>query len=247
MRLGLSPSDIVAGLAKIPDPLLYPSVFAVCFRIGASIAVIGQPRLPDDGDESKFRRYLVGSMVVRLPELGSRIRVFYPISKNAAETIIIKSNSNTNTNTNTNSIFRDNDKYCTDGRSTSDGMAGLVGFKQLGLSFLLAHLAEAPSGCYRTEDAITAKSGDSVIASCKSGAPLLVYSHGYGGNMDMATYFLRAMAQRGIVVAALEHTDGTASSTVLPDGSRERENLLFWPTWTRGQRGKKEHYPGGTR
>merc|ERR1711935_446557 len=36
----------------------------------------------------------------------------------------------------------------------------------------------------------------------------------------MATYFLRAIAQTGIVVAAVEHTDGTASSTVLPNGER---------------------------
>lgn len=98
--------------------------------------------------------------------------------------------------------------YCTDGRATSDGMAGLVGFRQLGLSFLLAHLADADSGCLQDAPPMQEK------------FPLLVYSHGYGGNMDMATYFLRAIAAQGIVVAALEHTDGTASSTVLADGSR---------------------------
>ncbi len=203
MKLWLSPSDVAASLVKIPGPLLYPAVFAACFRIGAAIAVIGQPRLPKDDDGS--HRRLVGSKVVRLPKLGSRVRVFYPISEKHAESILVNNNGG------------NNDKYCTDGRETSDGMAGLVGFKQLGLSFLLAHLADAHSGCYSTDDTASEKD---MFASCEPEAPLLVYSHGYGGNMDMATYFLRAIAQRGIVVAALEHTDGTASSTILSDGRR---------------------------
>lgn len=208
-KLKLSPGDIAAGMARVPGPLLYPAVFAACFRIGAALSVIGQPRLPNDDGDASSRR-LVGSKVVRLPNLGSRVRVFYPISDKAANAISASSQNN-------------NDKYCTDGRATSDGMAGLVGFRQLGLSFLLAHLADAPSGC-SAEDT----ESDGVLASCEIGAPLLVYSHGYGGNMDMATYFLRAVAQQGIVVAAVEHTDGTASSTVLPNDSRlDFDSKLF--------------------
>ncbi len=207
MKLWVSPHDVVDGLTKIPGPLLYPIVFAACFRIGASIAVIGQPRLPKDDERSRLCP--VGSKVIRLPDLGSRARVFYPIKEKDAKTILINNNT------------RSNGKYCTDGRATCDGMAGLVGFKQLGISFLLAHLAEAPSGCYDMNDvAVGANGNGSTLPSCQAGAPLLIYSHGYGGNMDMATYFLRAIAQRGIVVAALEHTDGTASSTVLSDGRR---------------------------
>jgi len=82
-----------------------------------------------------------------------------------------------------------------------------VGFRQLGLSFLLAHLADADSGCF----------ADAKILP--ETFPLLIYSHGYGGNMDMATYFLRNMASQGMVVAALEHADGTASSTLI-NGTR---------------------------
>jgi pimeloyl-ACP methyl ester carboxylesterase len=93
-------------------------------------------------------------------------------------------------------------------------MAGLVGFRQLGLSFLLAHLADAPSGCYDKAVPVNEK------------LPLLIYSHGYGGNMDMGTYFLKQMASKGMIVAAVEHTDGTASSTVLPTG----EVLPFSPS-----------------
>lgn len=107
--------------------------------------------------------------------------------------------------------------YLTNGRQTSDGMANMVGFR-LGLEFLLAHLADTSSGCV----------ADAPI-HCNSGAdlPLLVYSHGYGGNMDMATYLFRTMASKGIVVAAVEHTDGTASSTILEDGSERKFNEYF--------------------
>ena len=65
--------------------------------------------------------------------------------------------------------------YSTDGRKTSDGMAGLVLFRQLGLSFLLAHLASAPSGTWLDAPPAHAAAEEPL-------PPLLVYSHGFGGN-----------------------------------------------------------------
>lgn len=55
--------------------------------------------------------------------------------------------------------------------------------------------------------------------------PLLIYSHGIGSNMDSAVNLFRSVAAAGgagggAVVAAVEHTDGTASPyTVAPDGT----------------------------
>jgi len=180
-----------------PSCVLYPTAFAACFRIGAAMAVVNQPRLPD------IKGYPVGSKIVSVPrtcetdesrvEISNttgRLRLFYPCE-----------------------IMEESIRYapyCTDGRATSDGMAALVGFRQIGISFLLAHLANATSGCYENDPPLTQQS-----------FPLLIYSHGYGGNMDMATYFLRSIATQGVIVAAMEHTDGTASSTVVRDDAND--------------------------
>lgn len=66
--------------------------------------------------------------------------------------------------------------YLSEGQATSDAMARLVFFP----GFLLEHLGSASSGCW--EDAAPLSS---------ERFPILVYSHGQGGNMDMGTYFLR--------------------------------------------------------
>ena len=42
----------------------------------------------------------------------------------------------------------------------------------------------------------------------------------------MGSYLMRQLASHGVVVAAVEHTDGTASFTRLADGS----DLAFAPT-----------------
>ena len=89
------------------------------FRAGAAVAVINQPRLPQLYGQYEH----IACRYVRAG--GARVKVFYP----AAGPGDVPA------------------PYCTDGRATSDGMAGLVGFRQLGLSFLLGHLAEARSGC----------------------------------------------------------------------------------------------------
>ena len=180
---------MIIDTSAIPDTVTYPAAFLTAFRTGAALSVINQPRMPSIDDTTP-----VGSSVLRLPS-GARVRLFYPA--NSTET---SSSDNTMA------------PYCTNGRQTSDGMASLVGFKQIGLSFLLGHLADASSGCFQ----------DAPMTSHKSN--LLIYSHGYGGNMDMATYFFRTMASKGMVVAAVEHTDGTASSTVLESGSERRFN-----------------------
>ncbi|KAJ1484115.1 hypothetical protein T484DRAFT_2541958 [Baffinella frigidus] len=111
LRMATDPSDITSELLTrseaIARAFAFPLAFAAAFRTGAALSVIGQPRLPRalPGPFSA-----VGSRVVRLPgEEGARVRLFYPCDAS--------------------STHKDA-PYMTDGRATSDGMAGLVGFRQ---------------------------------------------------------------------------------------------------------------------
>lgn len=203
LSLSLPPA-IESTLHQIPNTIAYPAAFLGTFRIGAAVSIIGYPRLPSLDTE-----VMIGSIILRLPSSsgGARVRLFYPTNASTTPSTMTMESSST----------LQYAPYCTDGKQTSDGMAALVCFRQLGLSFLLRHLSSASSGCL----------GDVPIINNETALPLLIYSHGYGGNMDMATYFFRTMASKGMIVAAVEHTDGTASSTVLDDGYERRFNEYF--------------------
>jgi len=194
----------------LPNSITYPATFLAAFRTGAAISVINQPRMPSI-DSSPYSN--VGSTVLRLPERGTRVRLFYPTTINSIDNP-----------TNGGERRRRMAPYCTDGRQTSDAMAARVGFEQMGASFLLGHLADASSGCMEDVPMMIDRTAAAAGNSNNNELPLLIYSHGYGGNMDMATYLFRTMASKGMIVAAIEHTDGTASSTILEDGSERRFN-----------------------
>jgi len=153
------------------------AAFVAAFRAGAYIAVIGQPQVPPQQGEFAA----VGSRIIE--DLGGvRARVFYPAEGGGREA-----------------------PYLSDGRATSDAMAGLVKFP----GFLLEHLASAPSGIL--QEPPPAADGKSQGWSLGT-RPVLLYSHGQGGNMDMGAYFFRQLAGRGFVVVSVEHGDGSAST-----------------------------------
>lgn len=177
-----------------PDPSLYSSLSrselfrgvlgaaaaAASFRTGAAIAQVGQPRLPPLVG-APFEH--VGCRYTRCG--GARVKLFYPASSASGVAA----------------------PYCTDGRETSDGMAGLVGFKQLGLSFLLGHLADAKSGLWLNAPPV----------ATSERLPLLVYSHGFGGNMDMGRQaVIEAGTFAGCMAVALSRWFTPRSTSLLP-------------------------------
>lgn len=149
-------------------------LFAI-FRAAVAFIVADQPCVPPlDGSSA------VGSRILQHPSTGGRVRVFYPAEEGGQPA-----------------------PYFTDGVESSNSLASLVGFYQLGLGFLLEHLGMATSGCIADARPLGQQRW-----------PLLVFSHGYGGTMDMSCYFFRQLASQGVVVLAVEHTDGTASRAV---------------------------------
>jgi predicted dienelactone hydrolase len=53
--------------------------------------------------------------------------------------------------------------------------------------------------------------GAQPIRAEQSKLPLVIFSHGLGGNMEVYSQFCLDLASFGFVVVALEHEDGTAS------------------------------------
>jgi pimeloyl-ACP methyl ester carboxylesterase len=49
--------------------------------------------------------------------------------------------------------------------------------------------------------------------------PLVLFSHGIGGTMNMYSSFCCELASLGMVVAAVEHQDESAATTITPDGN----------------------------
>jgi len=91
--------------------------------------------------------------------------------------------------------------YLTEGTGTSSAMAGLVFFP----GFLLEHLGVAGSGCIEGAPPALPTAGAPQY-------PVLVFSHGQGGNMDMQGYLLREFASFGLVAVSIEHQDGSSST-----------------------------------
>jgi len=152
----------------------------------------------------------VGSRVLRLPARGTRVRLFYPTTPEAAAAAAAAEEGKEGRGGMTYA------PYGTDGRSMG----------------LASRLAGASSGCVLDAPlAVTAGiNGGSMVGNgtkAEVPLPLLVYSHGVGGNMDAATRLFGEVASRGTIVATVEHTDGTASSTVRPDGSELEYSSYF--------------------
>ena len=70
---------------------------------------------------------------------------------------------------------------------------------------------------------------DGPVASTKGPFPLVVYSHGSGGLRYVAAFFTEALAARGFVVAAPEHTGNTAIDAVTGASATRAEIARFRP------------------
>mmetsp|Transcript_4824 Transcript_4824/g.7060 ORF Transcript_4824/g.7060 Transcript_4824/m.7060 type:complete len:374 (+) Transcript_4824:96-1217(+) len=143
----------------------------------------------------------VGSRTVRLPnQQGTRVRLFYPCECTA------------DTDADADAEYAPCD---TDGR----GSRGLFRIRQ------------RCSGCFQDAPLALPANDDDDDGTSYS-YPLLIHSHGIGSNMDSAVHLFRNIAAEGVgaVVAAVEHTDGTASPyTVKSDGS-ELKFLKYYMT-----------------
>ena len=139
----------------------------------------------------------VGSRTIRLPNRqGTRVRVFYPADDDEDRTVEAEEND-AGTSDDRSRCYA---PYATDGRRSS-------------------LLAPKMSGCWL--DAPLADSSRHDVHASRQHWPMLLYSHAIGHNMDTCVLLFESLASRGIIVGALEHTDGTASPYTLlrPDGS----------------------------
>lgn len=168
----------------------------------------------DDDDEAKMVKTVssstydeqmsnlpVGSRVIRLPERGTRVRLFYPTTEEAAAA----------------ASDADYAPYHTDNRSSSS----LLGKK----SILSGCILNAPLATITTSEEQQQRAQQLL-------PPILVYSHDVGYNMDTSTFLFEKVASQNIIVAVVEHTDGTASPYTLrkdDDDGESSEKLRYLP------------------
>ncbi|XRB23247.1 platelet-activating factor acetylhydrolase [Pseudoscourfieldia marina] len=199
-RHAFSPSRHVASaiLEDVAVMVATASSLAASVRLTAYALVRGFPNsmcadLPARRENGTKATSEVAERHVQLA--GLRTRVFYPAADDGTEG------------------QRRYTQYTSE--LVANAMADLVFLPH----FLMSHLAsaEAKSGCVDGDEG--ARMSDEDVRKC----PVLLYSHGFGGNADMATLMMRQVAAQGIVVAAVEHTDGSA--TVHFDSRRARSSL----------------------
>ena len=165
----------------------------------------------------------VGSRVIRLPERGTRVRLFYPTTQEAATAASVSSETDCYA------------PYNTDNRSSSSsslsGIPSLLGKKSLLLRS--GCILNAPLAIMRRE---TTTSEDGQPPPLRRLPPLLVYSHGYWlqyGYIDI--FYLKRLASHNIIVAAVERTDGTTSpyttTTLIRNDDVVSSQLNFLPNY----------------
>lgn len=135
-------------------------------------------------------RFAVAGLDLRLPSAGVRARLLYPCDPSASAPALAYMGS----------------PVLDEGKAQAASLAGLVRFP----AWLTTHLADGASGVLAAGSAVPVAPGR---------FPSLAYSHGFGGNAQMGTRVLAEIASHGVVVLAVEHTDGSASRTVRADGS----------------------------
>jgi dienelactone hydrolase len=135
-------------------------------------------------------RFAVAGLDLRLPSTGVRARLLYPCDPSASAPALAYMGS----------------PVADEGKAQAASLAGLVRFP----AWLTTHLADGASGVL---------AGGAAVPIAPGRFPSLAYSHGFGGNAQMGTRVLAEIASHGVVVLAVEHTDGSASRTLRADGS----------------------------
>lgn len=173
------------------------------------LLTLGYPRL----DHHLVGQHHVGAMQIRIPD-STACQIFYPCSvqqhgndrQNKTTTTRKKNNNN---NSASSSYFR------------PKSVQGLIEYIRLG-DGILQYLSETPHPCHvDAEPLMTMNGGDDAAANndLYRQFPLVLFSHGLGGNMELYTELCSHMASLGYCVVALEHEDGSAAYAETPSGT----------------------------
>ncbi len=153
-----------------------------------SLLALGYPRLETSHPELGV--YEVGAIRARMaPELPA-CQFFYPVNSNSETSKKKRSKSN-------------NQKIPYYRKEAVDGLIDFLGGFGDGIMQMLQEKSHPLQRNYGMDPILEAKS--------TSQFPLVVFSHGLSGTMEMYTQLCSQIASTGCIVVAVEHEDGSAS------------------------------------